>query len=172
MMRKLIKYQGVCIAWWGPGESENLRFLGLYNASPGRWVYIQVGKCVSNPYFLFPILSCLKVISISFAYLSPYHWFHICNNLLHGWWLLVNWQSRFVSEDWVVWKYNLCKVLISSCGLFKWCFAVWKVSFMRFGSYCKATWMFGRPKTWLHCVNATIFLQGWQNAARIVTIWH
>ena len=52
-------------------EPENLRFLGLYNVSPGRWVYIYMGMCMSNPYFLFPILSYLKAISISFLPTSP-----------------------------------------------------------------------------------------------------
>ena len=55
----------------GHRESENLRFLGLYNVSPRRWVYICMGMCRSNPYFLFPILSYLKAISISFCLRLP-----------------------------------------------------------------------------------------------------
>ena len=55
----------------GHRESENLRFLGLYNVSLSTWVYIYMGICMSNPYFLFPILSYLKAISISFCLHLP-----------------------------------------------------------------------------------------------------
>ena len=173
MMRKLIKYQGVCIGWWGAmgnlGILDSLACImfPMANGYISTWGSVCLIHISCSPYF-----HISRQFLFLFAYLSPYQWFHISKNLLLGWWLLVNQQSRFVSEGSVVWKYNLCKVLISSCGLQKWCFAVWKVHFMRIDSCCEATWMCGRPKNWLHCVNAIIFLQGRQSTVQVFIIWH
>ena len=144
MMRKLIKYQGVCIGWWG--AMGNLRILDILACImfPMADGYISIwGSACPIHTSCSPYFHISRQFLFHFAYVFPYQWFHICKNLLPGWWLLVNRQNRFVSEGWVVWEHNLCTVLILSCGLFKWCFPVQKVNFMRIDSCSEATWMFG-----------------------------